>query len=586
MKFPQIFVSVVLSVQLVLGGSMIFESGVQAAGFGSRGGSFSSRGAGFSKSSSWSVTTHNTWDRRGGGILGPTPGSSSGYSKPSVGKTPTPSGYSKPSLTGPPTSGQPVQTGSKTSGGYAKPGASSVTGGKFTGGSKFDKETIGLERKKRAQESLEKYKSEQAKFKEPEFKVQGAESSPLAQKGKVYSGFDYGTHYGQRDDYYRSQGYQPPGYVYNTSPGFGVFNSIFLFWMLDHISHRDVAATAYHHSDDPGFQKWRKEAENLAKDNPELKAKLAEMDKQTKELEGTPKDPAYLPKGVPPEAALSTSVLASKKPEKPLLRFATGQVGGWYDKFGTMFKKAASGLDLKIITTNGSLDNLKLLANGEADLAIVQSDVLALIDKKLPGKDLISEQSTLYVEYSQLVANRDSGVKSVKDIDPQKNVIYVGPKGSGTALTWEGLCEQDERYRKIPIKYASYSAGLAEVQANSKALMMFVGGLNSDFLRKAEELAKKSGKLRLVAVDEGHFKDKLDKHGNSIYSFVEIPSNIYPSLQKGWFFSGDVKTLGVQAILVLRTEWAEKFGPSAMDALSLAILETKPDVQRLVNGTK
>jgi TRAP-type uncharacterized transport system substrate-binding protein len=127
---------------------------------------------------------------------------------------------------------------------------------------------------------------------------------------------------------------------------------------------------------------------------------------------------------------------------------------------------------------------------------------------------------------------------------------------------------------------------LAEVQGNSKALMMFVGGLNSDFLKKAEELAKKSGKLRLVAVDERHFKDKLDKHKNSIYTFVEIPSNIYPSLQKGWIFSGDVETLAVQAILVLRTKWAEKYGPEAMDALSLAILETKPDIQRMVNGTK
>ena len=133
---------------------MIFESGMEAAGFGSRGGSSGSRGGGFSRSSSWSVPTHNTWDRSGGGLLGPTPGSSSGYSKPSLQKTPTPSGYSKPSLTGPPTSGQSVQTGSKASGGYAKPGASSVTGERFTGGSKFDKETIGLERKKRSQESL------------------------------------------------------------------------------------------------------------------------------------------------------------------------------------------------------------------------------------------------------------------------------------------------------------------------------------------------------------------------------------------------------------------------------------------------
>ena len=220
--------------------------------------------------------------------------------------------------------------------------------------------------------------------------------------------------------------------------------------MLDHLTDKNVAAAAYNHSDDPGFQKWQQEVEKQAKDNAELKAKLAEMDKQINERKGTPKDPTYLPPGVPPEVALSESVLAAKKPVKPLLRFATGPAGGWYAKSADMLKKAESNLEIRAVPTGGSLDNLRLLVKGEADLAIVQSDVLAMMEKKLPGKSLISEQSTLYVEVAQLIANRDSGVKSVEDIDPRKNFIFVGPKGSGTALTWEGLCEQAEHFRNIP----------------------------------------------------------------------------------------------------------------------------------------
>lgn len=116
--------------------------------------------------------------------------------------------------------------------------------------------------------------------------------------------------------------------------------------------------------------------------------------------------------------------------------------------------------------------------------------------------------------------------------------------------------------------------------------MLFVGGLNSDFLKKAEEIANKSGSLALVAVDDTHFDDKLDQHGNPIYSFANIQKNIYPSLQKGWIFSHDTRTLAVQAVLALRTEWAQEFGPNAMDALSLAILETEPDFENMVNRTK
>ncbi len=363
-----------------------------------------------------------------------------------------------------------------------------------------------------------------------------------------------------------------------------MFDTIFLFWMLDHMSNKSVAATAYNHSNDPGFQKWRQEVEAMSKDNTDLKAKLAEMDKQIKSMEGTPKDPSYLPKGVPPDVALSAAALASKTPQKPLLRLATGLKGGWYDKFGDIFKKSAKGVNVELINTGGSLDNLKLLVEGGADMAVVQSDALALLEKKHPEQKLISEQAGLYPEYVQLIANRDSGVKSIQDIDPRTNVVYIGPQGSGTALTWEGLCEQDSRYKSIPTRYAHYGTALLDVQKDPKALMMFVGGLSSDFLKKAEQEAKRSGKLRLIAVQEQMFKDKRDSHGNPIYRFVTIPSNIYPALQKGWFFSGDVETLAVEAVLVLRTQWVEKFGATAMDAVSVAILQSKPDIQHLVNG--
>jgi TRAP transporter TAXI family solute receptor len=617
MKSPRFLLSLLLSTFLIVGNPAIFSGWADAksVGFGS------------SRSSNWSSSTRSTWNRSGGGLLGGQKRSIEGYSKPGAEKAAPPSGYSKPSLKETPGAGQ-TQTapnfGASSSGyskpslkesspspttggagetkpsasGYSKPGESRTSGGyakpapavgkqqTFTGGSKFDKQTIKEEQKKRSQDSFKQYQAEQSKFKNPDQKIDPKqyESNPLYQKGKVYSGFDYKNHYANRDSYYGGQGYRPPPYAYNTAPSFGLFDTIFLFWMLDHMSNRNVAATAYNHSNDPGFQKWRQEVEGMSKDNADLKAKLAEMDKQIKSMDGTPKDPAYLPKGVPPDVALSAAALASKTPDKPVLRVATGRKGGWYDKFGDIFKKSANGLDVQLINTGGSLENLKLLVEGRADMALVQSDALALLEKKEPGKNLISEQADLYSEYVQLIANRDGGVKSIQDIDPRNNVVYVGPKGSGTALTWEGLGEQDSRYKNIPIKYSDYGPALIEVRKNPKALMMFVGGLSSDFLKKAEQEAKRSGKLRLVAVQERAFKDKRDNHGNQIYKFASIPSNIYPALQKGWFFSGDVETLAVEAVLVLRTEWVEKFGAVAMDAVSVAILEAKPDMQHLVNG--
>lgn len=406
-------------------------------------------------------------------------------------------------------------------------------------------------------------------------------SNPLAQRGKVYSNFDYGSYYNKRDNWYRNNNYQPPRSSFNFSPVYGLFGGMFLYWMLDHMGDKKVAATAYHHQDDPGFQRWRRDVEEQAKNNAELRAKLDAMDKQITTMKGTPKDAGYLPPGVPAEAALAPNVLASQKPEQAPLRFATGTSGGWYTRFGEMLKKNVEGIDVKLKTSGGSRDNLKLLADGEADMAIVQSDVLALMQ---PGKNLISEQSDLYTEYAQLIANRDSGIKSIKDVDPKKNVVIIGPKGSGTALSWEGLAEQSAWYRKIPTKYADYDQGLAEVLRNPKALMLFVGGLNSELIKRAEKEAKQTGKLRLVDVNDPRFAVRKDQFGNPIYKIVSIPSNVYPELQRAWFLGHAKDTLGVQAVLVLRSEWVKKYGPEAMDALSTAIQKTKPEIQKLVNA--
>ncbi|MFH0959831.1 MAG: TAXI family TRAP transporter solute-binding subunit [Pseudomonadota bacterium] len=608
--------SLSLSVLLIFFIGIVGESLALAGRSGGR----VSGGSSFGKSSSWSSSTRGTWNRSGGGLFGGKE-SSSGYSKPSTtpskpsspyskptlketssgspyskpglqgqtGAAPTGTGYSKPSLTDHgSTSSQTTGSGNKTSSGYSKPSGQSTSSSGFSSSSKFDKKVIQEQRKKASQESLKTYQAEQSKFKAAPFNPDSSkyESNPLYQKGKVYSGFDYKTHYGNRDGFYKSQGYQPPPHVYNTAPSFGIFDTLFLFWMLDHLGNKNVAATAYNHSDDPGYKKWRQEAENLAKDNSELKAKLNDLDNQVKSMAGTPKDPGYLPKDIPPEVALAAGALAAKKPEKPTLRLATGQEGGWYYKFGNIFKDSAQGIDVRLVPSSGSMENFKMLANGQADMAIVQSDVLALMEKKLPGKSVVSEQTTLFTEYAQLVANRDSGVKSIEDIDPKKNKVYIGPSGSGTALTWEALCEQRHNYKKIPTVNSDYQAALKDVEKNPGSLMFFIGGLNSDFLKKAEEMAKKSGKLVLVALDEKSLVDKKDNNGNPIYSVEKIPSNIYPYLEKGWIFSHDTKTLSVQAVLVLRTEWASQFGPTAMDALTASINEARPEIERLVNGAK
>ncbi len=550
---------------IVLSLSLILQPFLVGAQAGSKGGFRSS--SSFSRSSSshyssghgWSSRTQDTWNRSGGGFFGQSD-KGSGYTKPVVtpskktapaSSSPAPdsTGYSKPSYSSshsggyskpiPGATDQSKQSPSSlpsSSGGYAKPTGLQTGSQSFQGGTKFDKETIKTEQKKASKESLEKYKTERSSLSKPPYQGEGAFSGPLADRARSQAGFDYGNVANRRDSYYRDQGYHPPQYVYNTSPSFGIFNTIFLFWMLDHITNKNVAKAAYNYSDDPAFQKWRQEVENLSRDNSELRSKLAEMDKQIKALEGTPKDPGYLPPDMPLEAALAPAAFGMREGEKPVLRFAGGTKGGWYDKYLTLFQKSCANLAVKPVPSSGSLENIKLLEKGEADIALVQSDVLAMRELENEEKKLVTEQTTLFLEYVQLLAHRDSGVKSLRDLDPSKHIIYVGPKDSGTAQTWQFLSKIDPTLAPIKTRNADYYEALAKVEKDSSCLMLFVGGLRSDFLRKAEEAASKKGRLCLIPIDDPRFAQVKDKNGNAIYHLSTIPARIYPNLQKGWFF--------------------------------------------------
>jgi TRAP-type uncharacterized transport system substrate-binding protein len=623
---------VILSLGLWLVTAGFGEQWAEAAA-GSKSSSYSRPTSSYSKPAS--SPTKNVWgSRSGGGSYGyskPAAPAGSGYTKPATSQTtpggytkpaaPAPGGYTKPAVPGSGGYTKPAtgQTGTSAttytkpdvtrppapSGGYAKPGPSQATAvdparaaraenAKASApiGSKFDEKLVQGMQRQRAAESLKAYRGEQQRFKQPVAPPSQGEvaANPVYQKAQTYSNFDHGNNYTRRNNYYGGAGWSPPAYAYGSSPSFGVWDAMMWWMILDKVGNRQYTSTAYHHADDPGYRQWRQEADRLAQNNQELKEKLAKLDAEVKqqESEGLARDAAYLPPGMPPEVALASSVLAKKEPVKPKLRFATGQKGGNYDKFSQLLKTEAAkvNIEVELIGTAGAMDNLQKLLANNADAALVQSDVLALKQKKFPGQSLISEQAPMYRETVQLVAHRGSGIKSIQDIDAQKHVIFIGPEDSGTAITWEGLCLQDERYGKIPVKHADYNTALKEVETNPNALMMLVSGFRSDFLEQAEKFAKETGKLRLVALDDWDFNDKKDEHGNSIYNFVKIPSKTYPSLQKGWFWGRDVETLAVMAVLVLRNDWAKQYDANALDALSLAVARAGGKIYRQVDGLK
>jgi hypothetical protein len=84
-------------------------------------------------------------------------------------------------------------------------------------------------------------------------------------------------------------------------PRYGLFDTIFLAFMLDNIIKPQYGLMYYNHRYDPEMVLWRQTMDQQAANDPDLQYKLSVMDQQAAEMEasGVPVDPEY----IPPDAA-------------------------------------------------------------------------------------------------------------------------------------------------------------------------------------------------------------------------------------------------------------------------------------------
>ncbi len=108
---------------------------------------------------------------------------------------------------------------------------------------------------------------------------------------------------------------------------------------------------------------------------------------------------------------------------------ATGQAGGVYDSFGHEYEKRlrAQGLKVELVNTAGSVDNLRRIIEGKADVAFAQSGTYQIVND--PGHK-VSGLAAIYYEPLWIFARR--GIRIEDKIPYRDGSVSVGLKGSGT----------------------------------------------------------------------------------------------------------------------------------------------------------
>ncbi len=209
-------------------------------------------------------------------------------------------------------------SGSRSSGGYSRSGSSSSRTPSFSGNSgssggysrpsatpSAPSRTPSLSSSDRdasraaSRQGLSDFQAKQA----PAAPRSGTGSVPNAGSGPFASnsGGSYTTSSGLRVPRQNPayQQYVPPYYAGPSR--FGMMDAALLFFMMNSLSTPSHAAFFHNRAEDPSYLAWRAEADKLAQTDPEMKAKLAEVDRSIAAQAGKPRDPNYLPPDVAAE---------------------------------------------------------------------------------------------------------------------------------------------------------------------------------------------------------------------------------------------------------------------------------------------
>jgi hypothetical protein len=244
--------------------------------------------------------------------------SSGGYSRPSAPRART------PSFGGGGGWGTSPRTPS-VSGGYGRPGSSYGGRGPSSYGSAGDRAYS----RQGSASALDRYRAQSEAARRPPAALPAptAPSRPPAANGGGWGSAgglyprprydhrpDYGRGYG--NDWYRDRGWSPSAGGFGGGLGglgglggrsFGVWDGLFLGYLLNNLTRSGSVDFFRNHQDDPGLREWRAEAERQARDNTELRERLDRLDRELAQRGGdaAPRDPNYLPPDVPPEVALA-----------------------------------------------------------------------------------------------------------------------------------------------------------------------------------------------------------------------------------------------------------------------------------------
>ncbi|MGC8918529.1 TAXI family TRAP transporter solute-binding subunit [Streptomyces sp. PG2] len=263
------------------------------------------------------------------------------------------------------------------------------------------------------------------------------------------------------------------------------------------------------------------------------------------------------------------------------IRVSTGSPTGVYQKYGVLLQREVAQqmpqLDMRLVNSDGSQENVRRVATGKADFTIAAAD--AVEEYKLAnrqGADALRGCARLYDDYVHLVVARSSGIRSVADLKGHR-VAVGGVRLRGAADS--GPCPGRGRgsirgatSRRCP-RASVTRPGCS--RSGGVDAFFWSGGLPTAALT---QLSRRFP-VRLVPIGTDLVR-RLHAAGRRLryYRAAVMPADAYPDAQHG----NAVPTLAVANLLVTRAS----AGADLTEQLTRTVIDSRDRIGRKVHAAQ
>ncbi|MFE9769203.1 TAXI family TRAP transporter solute-binding subunit [Streptomyces sp. NPDC005808] len=262
------------------------------------------------------------------------------------------------------------------------------------------------------------------------------------------------------------------------------------------------------------------------------------------------------------------------------ITFSTGTPSGVYQKYGELLQgelsKDMPRLDVKLLNSDGSQENVSRVATGQADFTIAAADAVATYTLQgKAGADLLRSCARLYDDYVHLVVSRTSSIRSVADLRGKR--VAVGPTGSGVRLIANHVLQAaglDPAKDIVPLA-DGISTMPTLLKEHKIDAFFWSGGLPTQAVL---DLSLDSN-VRLVPIGSDLIA-KLHEQGDAsgYYRAAVMPADAYPEAQRG----SSVQTVAVANLLVTREDTDARL----TEEITRTVIDSRDDIGGVVHAAQ